>query len=164
MFRTLMIALAALSLTACQGKAQAPDQSAAAKAFLATNAKQPGVVVLPDGLQYRIVHSGPATGLKPQINDEVKVNYEGKLIDGTVFDSSYARGQPAAMPLKGLIKAWQEALIMMRPGDEWILYVPPELGYGAEGAGGGQIPGGAALIFRIELIDLLPGPGRVQQG
>jgi peptidylprolyl isomerase/FKBP-type peptidyl-prolyl cis-trans isomerase FklB len=164
MFRTLMIALAALSLTACQGKAQAPDQSAAAKVFLANNAKQPGVVVLPDGLQYKIVRSGPATGLKPQINDEVKVNYEGKLIDGTVFDSSYARGQPAAMPLKGLIKAWQEALTMMRPGDEWILYVPPELGYGAEGAGGGQIPGGAALIFRIELIDLLPGPGRVQQG
>ena len=60
--------------------------------------------------------------------------------------------------------AWQEALQLMRPGDEWILYVPPELGYGAEGAGGGEIPGGAALIFKIELIDFLPGPGRVQQG
>lgn len=165
MLRTLMIAFAALSLTACHPKAaQAPDQSAAAAAFLAKNAKQPGVVVLPDGLQYKIVHSGPATGTKPHLNDEVKVNYEGKLIDGKIFDSSYERGQPAAMPLNRLVKAWQEALQLMRPGDEWILYVPPELGYGAEGAGDGQIPGGAALIFRIELIDVLAGPGTVEQG
>ena len=92
----------------------------------------------------------------------MKVNYEGKLIDGTVFDSSYERGQPAAMPLRGLVKAWQEALQLMRPGDEWILYVPPELGYGAEGKD--PIPPGAVLIFRIELIDALPGPGSVQQG
>lgn len=165
MFRPLMIALAALSLAACHPKpAAAPDQSAAAKTFLAANAKKPGVQILPDGLQYQIVHSGPATGLKPKLNDEVKVHYEGKLVDGTVFDSSYERGQPAAMPLKGLVKGWQEALQMMRPGDEWILYVPPELGYGAEGAGGGQIPGGAALIFKIELIDVLPGPGSIQAG
>ena len=100
--------------------------------------------------------------MNPHLNDEVKVNYEGKLIDGTVFDSSYERGQPAAMPLKGLVKAWQEALQLMRPGDEWILYVPPELGYGAEGQG--PIPPGAVLIFRIELIDALPGPGTVQAG
>ena len=165
MFRILMVALAALSLSACHPKAaQVADQSAAAKAFLANNAKQPGVVTLPDGLQYKIVHSGPAAGAKPHINDEVKVNYEGKLIDGKVFDSSYERGQPAAMPLKHLVKAWQEALQLMRPGDEWILYVPPELGYGAEGAGNGEIPGGAALIFKIELIDFLPGPGSVEQG
>ena len=164
-FRILTIALASLALGACHPKAPAPaDQSAAAKTFLAENAKKPGVQVLPDGLQYQIVHSGPATGLKPKLNDEVKVNYEGKLIDGKVFDSSYERGQPAAMPLKGLVKGWQEALQMMRPGDEWILYVPPELGYGAEGAGGGQIPGGAALIFKIELIDVLPGPGTIQTG
>lgn len=175
MFRILMISLAALSLAACQkaapgqpgpdSKTQGPvagDQSAAAKAFLARNAKEPGVVTLPDGLQYKIVHSGPASGNKPHLGDEVKVNYEGKLIDGTVFDSSYERGQPAAMPLKGLVKAWQEALVQMRPGDEWILYVPPELGYGAEGQG--PIPPGAALIFRIELIDFLPGPGSVQAG
>ena len=164
MFRVLMIGLAALSLSACQGKAQAPDQSGPSKAFMASNAKQPGVVVLPSGLQYKIVKSGPATGNKPQLNDEVKVNYEGKLINGKVFDSSYERGQPASMPLKQLVPAWQEALQLMRPGDEWILYVPPELGYGAEGAGNGEIPGGAALIFRIELIDFLPGPVRVQQG
>jgi len=165
MFRILTIALASLTLAACQPKpAAAPDQSGAAKTFLAQNAKKPGVQVLPDGLQYQIVHSGPASGLKPHLNDEVKVMYEGKLIDGKVFDSSYERGQPAAMPLKGLVKGWQEALQMMRPGDQWILYVPPELGYGAEGAGGGQIPGGAALIFKIELIDVLPGPGTIQAG
>jgi len=142
----------------------AADESGAAKTFLAQNAKQPGVQVLPDGLQFKIVRSGPANGLRPHPQDEVKVNYEGKLIDGKVFDSSYERGQPAAMPLKGLIKGWVEALQLMRPGDEWILYVPPELGYGAEGAGGGEIPGGAALIFRIELIDVLPGPGSVGNG
>ena len=164
MLRILMIGLAALSLSACQGKAQGPDQSGPSKAFLAQNAKQPGVVVLPSGLQYKVIRSGPATGMKPQLTDEVKVHYEGKLIDGKVFDSSYERGQPAAMPLNGLVKGWQEALQLMRPGDQWILYVPSDLGYGAEGAGGGEIPGGAALIFKIELIDVLPGPGRVQQG
>jgi peptidylprolyl isomerase/FKBP-type peptidyl-prolyl cis-trans isomerase FklB len=162
MFRTLMIGLAALSLAACHPKPA--DQSEASKAFLAKNAKEPGVVVLPDGLQYKILQSGPATGMKPHASDEVKINYEGKLITGKVFDSSYERGQPAAMPLNHLIKAWQEAVPMMRPGDVWILYVPPELGYGAEGAGGGDIPGGAALIFKIELIDFLPGPGSVERG
>lgn len=165
MIRILLIALAALSVSACHGKAQAPvDQSAPSKAFMLQNARQPGVVSLPDGLQYKIVKSGPKTGAPPQIMDEVKVNYEGKLITGKVFDSSYERGQPAAMPLKGLIKAWQEALLLMRPGDTWMLYVPSDLGYGAEGAGGGEIPGGAALIFKIELIDVLPGPGHNAQG
>jgi peptidylprolyl isomerase/FKBP-type peptidyl-prolyl cis-trans isomerase FklB len=68
------------------------------------------------------------------------------------------------MPLRGLVSGWKEALQLMRPGDEWVLYVPSNLGYGEEGAGGGEIPPGAPLIFRIELIDVLPGPGRVQQG
>jgi peptidylprolyl isomerase/FKBP-type peptidyl-prolyl cis-trans isomerase FklB len=173
-FRILTIcAVAALALAACQkksasllddsGKAAPPAApSPEAKAFLAKTAKEPGVVSLPDGLEYKVVRSGPATGMKPHLGDEVKVMYEGKLVDGTVFDSSYERGQPAAMPLKGLVKGWQEALQLMRPGDEWILYVPPALGYGAEGQG--PIPGGAALIFRIELIDVLPGPGTVQAG
>ena len=172
--RTLMIVVAAVSLAACQPKSvtgsqgegpQAPagDQSAASKAFLAKNAKEPGVVVLPDGLQYKIISSGPATGLKPHINDDVKVNYEGKLIDGTVFDSSYERGQPYASSLKNLVKAWQEALPKMKPGDVWMLYVPPELGYGADG-NPPTIPPGAALIFKIELIDFLPGPGSVAAG
>src|SRR5258706_12931323 len=101
MLRILMISLAALSLAACQAKKPAtadapdqvqgpvaPDQSKEAKVFLAKNGKEPGVVVLPDGLQYKIVTSGPANGLKPHLQDEVKVNYEGNLVDGTVFDSS----------------------------------------------------------------------------
>jgi peptidylprolyl isomerase/FKBP-type peptidyl-prolyl cis-trans isomerase FklB len=156
------LALAALPLTACGPSPKAKANLAATEAFLAQNAKAPGVVTLPDGLQYRIVTSGPATGLKPHLQDEVKVNYEGKLIDGTVFDSSYERGQPYAAPLNNLVKGWQEALQLMRPGDVWMLYVPPELGYGADGQG--KIPPGAALIFKIELIDSLPGPGTVQRG
>lgn len=166
----LALALSSAGLAACNrgGQASAEETAqagAAAKAWMATNAKAEGVKTLPSGLQYKIVRSGPATGLKPGPHDEVKVHYEGKLaVDGRVFDSSYERGAPAAMPLDGLILGWQEALQLMRPGDEWILYVPPELGYGEEGAGGGEIPGNAALIFRIELIDVLPAPGRVQQG
>lgn len=169
MKRTLTLLAAALALTACQPKggkdaaAAAPtEQSAASKAFMEKTAKEAGVKVLPSGLAYRVVRSGPETGLKPQLSDEVKVHYEGKLEDGQVFDSSYERGQPAAMPLRGLIPGWQEALQLMRPGDEWILYVPSNLGYGEEAAG--QIPPGSPLIFKIELIDVLPGPGRIQQG
>jgi peptidylprolyl isomerase/FKBP-type peptidyl-prolyl cis-trans isomerase FklB len=165
MRRIVVPIAAALALAACHGPVKpAASQAAEAKAFLAKNAKAPGVHTLPDGLQFKVVREGPKDGLRPQLGDEVKVNYEGKLAaDGSVFDSSYERGQPAALPLKGLIPGWQEALQLMRPGDEWILYVPPELGYGAEGAGD-KIPPGAALIFRIELIDVLPGPGRIQQG
>ena len=156
------VLLAILALAACAKKPapiSAPDP---AKTFLTANAKATGVRTTASGLQYRILRSGPATGLRPKLADEVKVNYEGKLVDGTVFDSSYERGQPAAMPLKGLVKAWLEVIPMMRPGDVWMIYVPPELGYGAEGQG--PIPGGAALIFKIELIDFLPGPGSVAQG
>ena len=132
------------------------------KTYLAKTATEPGVQTLPSGLQYKVVRSGPSTGLRPQLTDEVKVHYEGKLMDGTVFDSSYERGQPAAMPLRGLIPGWQEALQLMRPGDEWVLYVPSNLGYGNDAAG--EIPPGSPLIFKIELIDVLPGPGRIQQG
>ena len=166
MRQLFILAAAALARAACHPKptlAEGAKTDAEAQAFLAKNAKQPGVQVLPDGLQYKIVHSGPADGLRPQAGDEIKVHYEGKLLNGHVFDSSYERGQPAAMPLKNLIPAWQEALPMMRPGDEWILYVPPKLGYGEQGAGD-EIPPNSALIFRIELIGVLPAPGRIQNG
>jgi len=164
MRKFIVLAAMALALAGCHRPQPVADQSAASKVFLAKNAKQPGVQTLPSGLQFKVVHEGPKDGLRPQLGDEVKVNYEGKLAaTGKVFDSSYERGQPAAMPLKGLIRGWQEALQLMRPGDEWILYVPPELGYGAEGAGD-EIPPGAALIFRIELIDILPGPETIQKG
>jgi len=145
---------AALTLSACGPSKKQQESLAAAQAFMAQNAKQPGVVTLADGLQYKVVRSGPPSGPKPAPTDEVKVNYEGKLVDGTVFDSSYERGVPASFPLQGLVAAWKEALVMMRPGDEWILYVPPELGYGAQDKG--PIPGNSVMIFRIELIDVLP--------
>jgi peptidylprolyl isomerase/FKBP-type peptidyl-prolyl cis-trans isomerase FklB len=169
MKRFLILSLAALALAACQPKPAAKaepgapaQQSEVSKTYMDKIAKEPGVKVLPSGLAYKVVRSGPETGLKPKLHDEVKVHYEGKLEDGTIFDSSYERGAPAAMPLDRLIPAWQEALQLMRPGDEWTLYVPSNLGYGEEGAG--QIPPGAPLIFRIELIDVLPAPGRIQQG
>ncbi|MFZ0268054.1 FKBP-type peptidyl-prolyl cis-trans isomerase [Caulobacter sp.] len=144
---------ATLTLSACGPSKTQQESLAAAQTFMAQNAKQPGVVTLADGLQYKIVRSGPASGAKPAPTDEVKVNYEGKLVDGTVFDSSYERGVPASFPLQGLVPAWREALVMMRPGDEWMLYVPPELGYGAQDKG--PIPGNSVMIFRIELIDVM---------
>ena len=155
----VMAALALLPAAACHSQTAPPGAAAASardKTFMAENQLQPGVVSLPDGLQYKVVHSGPVTGAHPTVDDEVKVNYEGTLLDGTVFDSSFKRGEPAVMPIGGLIKAWREALPLMRPGDEWMLYVPPSLGYGDEGAGGGQIPGGAVLVFRLQLLGILP--------
>ena len=162
--KRIVLAFALMALAACGPNKKAADNLGAAKTFLAANAKAPGVVTLPSGLQYKIVRSGPKDGLRPHPGDEVKVHYEGKLLDGKVFDSSYERGVPAAMPLDALIPAWIEALQLMRPGDEWVLYVPPALGYGEEGAGGGEIPGNSVLIFKIELIGVLPGPGSVAQG
>ncbi|WP_091736460.1 FKBP-type peptidyl-prolyl cis-trans isomerase [Phenylobacterium immobile] len=156
----IAMAVAALALAGCHKSL--PNQGEASKTFMAKNAKEPGVKTLPSGLQFKVVREGPATGLRPKLGDEVKVHYEGKLVDGTVFDSSYERGQPAAMPLRALIPGWREALQLMRPGDEWTLYVPPALGYGDEPAG--QIPPGSALVFRIELIDVLPGPGTIVAG
>ena len=153
-FAAALVLGATLTLTACGPSKKQQESQATADAFLAQNAKQPGVVTLPDGLQYKVVRSGPATGAMPAPVDQVTVNYEGKLVDGTVFDSSYARNEPATFPLQGLVPAWKEALVMMRPGDEWTLYVPPALGYGAEDKG--PIPGNSVMIFRIELLDVIP--------
>jgi peptidylprolyl isomerase/FKBP-type peptidyl-prolyl cis-trans isomerase FklB len=167
MRRLALTLLAALALSACAPKvdsAALQASAAEAKAFMEKNGKAEGIQTLPSGLQYKVVRSGPEGGMRPQETDEVKVHYEGKFVDGKVFDSSYERGMPAAMPLRALIPAWVEALKLMKPGDEWMLYVPPELGYGEEGAGGGEIPPNSVLIFRIELIDVLPGPGRTAQG
>jgi FKBP-type peptidyl-prolyl cis-trans isomerase len=154
----------ALILTACAKgpTAAAPDPAAEGRAFLAKNAHAAGVIVTKDGLQYRILHSGPATGLKPKLADEVKVDYEAKLLDGQVVDSSYQRGQPAVMTVRDLVPGWQEALQMMRPGDEWLIYLPPKLGYGDKGAG--PIPPGAILMFKLDLIDVLPDQSSVGRG
>ena len=149
----LRIALAlvcALAVSAC-AKAQ-PNANVVAAGQRLPGAERPcaGRHVTPSGLQYRILQSGPASGPTPKGEDEVKVNYEGKLLDGTVFDSSYQRGEPAVFGVGGLIPAWTEALQMMRPGDQWLLYAPANLAYGDEGAG--PIPPGSVLKFKIELL------------
>jgi FKBP-type peptidyl-prolyl cis-trans isomerase len=162
MRRLLIAACLTLSLAACGSGKLAHDNLAAATSFLATNAKAPGVMTLPSGVQYKIVTTGPADGPHPAPADEVKVNYEGKLLSGQVFDSSFARGAPADFPLGGLIPAWVEALQRMRPGDEWILYVPPTMGYGDKASG--PIPPNSVLIFRIQLLGVLPHPGGTQLG
>ena len=148
---TLLFAIV-LGLTGC-AKAAPPAASASA-AFLAANATKPGVKVTGSGLQYKVLASGPADGVPPASTAEVKVNYEGKLIDGTTFDSSYDRGQPAVFEVDHVVPGWTEVLQMMRPGDTWMVYVPAALGYGDEGAGDGKIPPGAALVFKIELISV----------
>ncbi|MGN6804150.1 MAG: FKBP-type peptidyl-prolyl cis-trans isomerase [Ginsengibacter sp.] len=120
--------------------------------FLAENKKKPGVVTLPDGLQYEIIKKG--TGPVPTAQDTVKANYIGALIDGKEFDNSYKRGEPLTIPVTGVIKGWTEALQMMPVGSTWKLYIPSDLAYGDRGAGG-VIPGGATLIFTIELLDIV---------
>ena len=123
----------------------------AAIAFLEKNAGEAGVVQTESGLQYKVVESG--SGKTPTMSDTVAAHYSGRLIDGTKFDSSYDRGEPLTIPVGGVIKGWTEALLMMKEGDKWVLYIPPELGYGSAGAGG-VIPGDSALIFDIELIEV----------
>ena len=162
MRRFLIIAGLTLALAACGNGRQAQANLAAATAFMSANAKAPGVLTLPSGVQYKVIATGPTDGAHPSPGDEVKVNYEGKLLDGKVFDSSFARGAPADFPLGGLIPAWVEALQRMRPGDEWILYVPPTMGYGDKASG--PIPPNSLLIFRIQLLGVLPHPGGTQLG
>ena len=122
------------------------------KAFLAENAKKEGVVTLPSGLQYEVITEG--NGKKPSATDRVKCHYEGTLIDGTLFDSSIKRGQPAVFGVNQVIKGWVEALQLMGEGSKWRLYIPSELGYGAQQAGE-MIPPHSTLIFDVELIEVL---------
>ena len=117
--------------------------------FLAENAKREGVKVTPSGLQYEVLEA--TLGQKPKATDTVKVHYEGTLIDGTVFDSSYRRGEPIAFPLNGVIKGWTEGLQLMSVGSKYKLFIPYQLAYGETGAGG-SIPPYAALIFTVELL------------
>lgn len=120
------------------------------EAFLAANKTKPGVETLPDGLQYKIIKAG--SGESPTAKDSVTVNYEGTLIDGQVFDSSYKRGKPISFQVSEVIPGWTETLQKMKPGAEWMIYVPPSLGYGERGAG--PIGPNQTLIFKIELISV----------
>jgi FKBP-type peptidyl-prolyl cis-trans isomerase FklB len=120
-------------------------------AFLATNKSKEGVVTLPSGLQYKILKEG--TGAKPTATDSVVCNYRGTLLNGTEFDSSYKRGQPATFPVGGVIKGWTEALQLMPVGSKWQLFIPPTLAYGDRGAGS-DIGPSATLIFEVELMSI----------
>ncbi len=121
------------------------------EAFLAANAKKDGVKVLPSGLQYKVIASGK--GAMPKATDTVETNYRGTLIDGTEFDSSYKRGQAATFPVNRVIPGWTEALQLMKVGDKWQLFIPPNLGYGERGAGG-DIGPNATLVFEVELLGI----------
>jgi FKBP-type peptidyl-prolyl cis-trans isomerase FklB len=126
-------------------------QTAKGRAFLAEKAKKEGVIVLPSGLQYKVLKQGD--GIVPQKTDKVKVHYEGRLIDGTVFDASSKHGtEPATFRPDQVIKGWTEALTMMPVGSKWQLFIPQELGYGERATG--QIPAYSTLIFDVELVGI----------
>ena len=125
-------------------------------AFLTTNKSKPGVVALPSGLQYKVLQNGD--GPKPTASDTVVCNYKGTLIDGTEFDSSYKRGQPATFPVGQVIKGWTEALQLMPVGSKWELYIPSSLAYGERGTQGGPIGPNETLIFEVELLSIQQKP------
>ncbi|CAE8596925.1 unnamed protein product [Polarella glacialis] len=132
---------------------------AAGKAFLEANAKKEGVVVLASGLQYTVLKGhADDSARSPGISDPCLCNYEGTLIDGTVFDSSWAHGRPITFAPNQVIKGWTEALQLMKAGDRWKLFIPSELAYGKRGSGR-SIPPESALLFELELISVAPSLG-----
>jgi FKBP-type peptidyl-prolyl cis-trans isomerase len=135
-------------------QAQITRNQTAAKEYLARIAQEKGVVTTDSGLEYKILAVGDkrAPDIKP--TDKVTVEYRGTLIDGTEFDSSYSRGMPATFPVNGVIKGWQEALVLMKPGAKWQLFIPPGLAYGDNPRP--KIPGGSLLIFEVNLLSALP--------
>jgi FKBP-type peptidyl-prolyl cis-trans isomerase FklB len=145
----------------------AADNAKAAEDFLAANKTKAGVTTTASGLQYASLATGPAGGASPKPDSVVQVNYEGTLLDGTVFDSSFARGQAAEFTVGDLVPAWVEALQLMKPGDEITLWVPPALGYGDAGMPPGcgpgatacEIPPNSLLVFRMRLERIVSGPG-----
>ena len=162
-----MIAVLAGPLAACDRGPAAPDETAAqnlraAEFFLTSNARVEGVQTLPSGVQYKVVHSGSPAGVRPDRNDLVRVDYEGTLTDGTVFDSSYQAGQPSVFTVSDVVPGWTEVLQQMRVGDEWIVYLPPALGYGEQGRPG--IPANAVMVFRLKLLDIARAPGGARGG
>ena len=137
-------------------RASAAERHKALKAqgeqYLAENGKKDGIVTLPSGLQYQVLQEG--NGRKPKATDQVKCHYEGMLVDGTLFDSSIQRGEPATFPLNGVIAGWTEGLQLMQEGAKYRFFIPYHLGYGERGAGA-SIPPFAALVFDVELIEVI---------
>jgi FKBP-type peptidyl-prolyl cis-trans isomerase len=151
----LTAASATLLLAAC---AHAPVEplTAAGPDFLTRNSAVKHVVTTASGLQYFVLKSGPKTGRSPLDGDTVKFDYEGKLTTGTTFDSSFARGEPLVGGVGDFVPGFTEALKLMRPGDEWIVWIPPQLGYGARTTG--PIPANSVLRFRMALHAIVPAP------
>lgn len=134
-----------------KGEERLKNVKAEGEAFLAENAKKEGIVTLPSGLQYQVLQEG--NGKSPKATDKVKCHYEGTLINGKVFDSSYRRGEPATFPLNGVIAGWTEGLQLMKEGAKYRFFIPFNLAYGTRGAGQ-DIPPYATLIFDVELIEV----------
>jgi len=149
-FRQLNMALQAQESK--QAEQEAIDNLEKGAAFLEENGKREGVITTESGLQYEVLNMGE--GEKPTENSTVEVHYEGKLIDGTIFDSSYDRGETVSFPLSGVISGWTEGLQLMPVGSTYMLYVPSHLGYGPTASG--PIPGNSVLVFKVELIDIKP--------
>jgi FKBP-type peptidyl-prolyl cis-trans isomerase len=130
--------------------AESEKNRAEGEAFLAENRLKAGVVTTASGLQYEVISEG--TGAKPAASDMVQVNYEGTFLDGTVFDSSYERGEPLTFPLNGVIPGWTEGVQLMSEGSTYRFFIPSDLAYGD---GGGRMPPNAMLIFKVELISIV---------
>ena len=154
MIKPYLLGLALLAATSACTTIRTPPETAPGPDFLARNAAADDVVTTASGLQYYIVRSGPETGARPGSSDNVVFDYEGRLVSGEVFDSSYVRGQPLSGGVGDFVPGFTEALMLMRPGDEWIVWIPPELGYGA--AASGPIPANSVLRFRMELRSVTP--------
>jgi FKBP-type peptidyl-prolyl cis-trans isomerase len=157
MTRPLLVIAAAFALASVPVSAAAPPappQTPAGPDFLAKNGAAKGVVTTATGLEYFVVQSGPATGLHPTAQDTATFDYEVKLLDGQVIDSSYDRHEPLTGKVGDFVPGFSEALELMRPGDEWIVWVPPQLGYGS--ADKGPIPGNSVLRFRLALHSVTP--------
>lgn len=137
-------------------KVSSPERNMdAARSFLAENGKKQGVKTTGTGLQYEVLSEGPANGKSPTDADRVSVQYEGRLLDGTVFDSSYERGEPVEFPLSRVIPGWTEGVQLMSEGDKFRFFIPPALAYGEQGTPGGPIGPNEALIFDVELLKVL---------
>ena len=150
-----MLSASTYAVTTASGEGKSTDTATArpltGEAFLAANKTKPGVVTLSDGLQYKVIVAGK--GPKPKDNDTVTVHYQGKLIDGSEFDSSYKRGEPATFPVLGVIPGWTEALKLMPVGSTWELYIPSSLAYGEQGAPP-VIGPNQTLIFTVQLLKI----------
>lgn len=151
-----LLVVGGASALALTGVSQTENALNPGAAFLAKNKERTGVKTTESGLQYEVLTEGK--GASPVATDTVAVHYEGKLVDGTVFDSSYARGEPAVFPLDQVIPGWTEGVQLMKPGAKYRFTIPPELGYGAAGAGG-VIPPNAVLQFDVELLGIAPRQG-----